>query len=118
MRMNAADTSASSAIADWTLVTVVSRSSTTAEMDTFISDVSTTRMNMAIASRMASRLFSGGSVGVGSACSVIAGRPASAACRESDRRAWSSPGYRSVQPLPRSPRLTLRRPHAHIYLGY
>src|SRR5215216_5182665 len=55
MRMKAADTSASSAIADWTPLTVVSRSSTTAEIDTFISDVSTTSTNMAIASRIASR---------------------------------------------------------------
>ena len=55
MRMNAADTSASSAIADWTPLTVVSRSRTTAEIDTFISDVSTTSTNIAIASRIASR---------------------------------------------------------------
>ena len=55
IRMNAADTSASSAIADWTPLTVVSRSSTTAEIETFISDVSTTSTNIAIASRMASR---------------------------------------------------------------
>ena len=53
--MKAADTSASSAIADWTPLTVVSTSSTTAEIDTFISDVSTTSTNIAIASRMASR---------------------------------------------------------------
>src|SRR3954465_12871446 len=50
IRMNAADTSASSAIADCTPLTVVSRSSTTEEIDTFISDVSTTRTNIAIAS--------------------------------------------------------------------
>ena len=55
IRMNAAETSASSAIADWTPLTVVSRSSTTAEIDTFISDVSTTSTNIAIASRIASR---------------------------------------------------------------
>src|SRR5215831_13410956 len=54
MRMNAADTSASSAIADWTPLTVVCRSCTTAAMETFITDVSTTRTNIAIASRMAS----------------------------------------------------------------
>ena len=54
-RMKAADTSASSAIADWTPLTVASMSSTTAEIDTFISDVSTTSTNIAIASRMASR---------------------------------------------------------------
>ena len=49
IRMNAAETSASSAIADWTPLTVVSRSSTTAEIDTFISDVSTTSTNIAAA---------------------------------------------------------------------
>ncbi len=54
--MKAADTSASSAIVDWTLLTVVSRSSTTAEIETFISDVSTTSTNIAIASSRASRL--------------------------------------------------------------
>ena len=53
--MNAAETSASSAIADWTPLTVVSRSRTTAEIETFISEVSTTSTNIAIASRIASR---------------------------------------------------------------
>src|SRR5262249_52273877 len=53
--MNAAETSASSAIADWTPLAVVSRSWTTAEMETFISDVSTTSTNIAIASRIARR---------------------------------------------------------------
>ena len=55
IRMNAADTSASSAIADWTPLTVVSRSSTTAAIDTFMSDVSTTSTNIAIASSRARR---------------------------------------------------------------
>jgi hypothetical protein len=55
IRMNAADTSASRAIADCTPLTVVSRSRTTAEIETFISDVSTTSTNIAIASRIASR---------------------------------------------------------------
>ena len=55
MRMNAADTSASSAIADWTPLTVVSRSCTTAEIDTFMSDVSTTSTNIAIANNNARR---------------------------------------------------------------
>src|SRR5947208_12264053 len=53
--MNAAETSASSAIADWTPLAVVWRSLTTAEIDTFISDVSTTRTNIAIASSTPSR---------------------------------------------------------------
>ena len=60
IRMKAADTSASSAIADWTPLTVVPRSCTTAEIDTFISDVSTTSTNMAIARRIASRGSGGG----------------------------------------------------------
>src|SRR6478752_2893915 len=51
IRMKAAETSASSAIADWTPLAVVSRSSTTAEIDTFINEVSTTRTNIAAASR-------------------------------------------------------------------
>ena len=54
IRMNAADTRASSAIADWTPLTVVPRSLTTAEIDTFIIDVSTTSTNIAIASSRAS----------------------------------------------------------------
>ena len=49
--MKAAETSASSAMADWTPLTVVSRSSTTAEIDTFMKDVSTTRTNIAMARR-------------------------------------------------------------------
>ena len=55
IRMNAADTSASSAIADWTPLAVVLRSLTTAEIDTFISDVSTTRTNIAAESSSARR---------------------------------------------------------------
>ena len=55
IRMNAAETSASSAIADWTPLAVVSRSLITAEIDTFISDVSTTSTNIAMASRIANR---------------------------------------------------------------
>ena len=55
IRMNAAEISASSAIAPWTPLTVVSRSSTTAEIDTFISDVSTTSTNIAIANSSDSR---------------------------------------------------------------
>ncbi len=69
--MNAAETSASSAIADCTLLTVVSRSCTTAEIDTFISEVSTTSTNIAIDSRTASRRFSGASRVTSSACSLI-----------------------------------------------
>ena len=57
--MNAADTNASSAIADCTPLTVVSRSRTTAEIDTFISEVSTTSTNIAMDSRIANRRFIG-----------------------------------------------------------
>ena len=57
IRMNAADTSASSAMADCTLLTVVPRSWTTAEIETFMSDVSTTRTNIAMARSRASRGF-------------------------------------------------------------
>src|SRR4051812_48608813 len=57
IRMKAADTSASRAIADCTPLTVVFRSCTTAEIDTFISEVSTTSTNIAIASKRARRLL-------------------------------------------------------------
>ena len=49
--MKAADTRASRAIADWTPLAVVCRSLITAEIDTFMSDVSTTKTNMAMASK-------------------------------------------------------------------
>ena len=55
IRMKAAETNASSAIAAWTPLTVVPRSFTTDEIDTFISDVSNTSTNIAIARRRASR---------------------------------------------------------------
>ena len=69
IRMNAAETRASSAIADWTPLTVVPRSWTTAEMDTFIRDVSTTSTNIAIASRSPSFETPAGAA---SACAVSA----------------------------------------------
>ncbi len=55
--MNAAETRASSAIADWTPLTVVSRSPTTAEIETFINEVSTTSTNIAIARMKANRVL-------------------------------------------------------------
>ncbi len=76
--MNAAETRASSAIADWTPLTVVSRSCTTAEIETFISDVSTTSTNIAIARRTASRRLPAGSAGMAvlAACaSLMRDRP-------------------------------------------
>src|SRR4051794_35012085 len=50
MRMNAADTNASNATAACTPLAVVSRSRTTAEIDTFINEVSMTNTNIAIES--------------------------------------------------------------------
>jgi hypothetical protein len=78
--MKAADTSASIATAAWTPLTVVSRSRTTAEIDTFISDVSMTNTNIAAASRMASRGVPARSSDSGEALvrSVTSGRPARA----------------------------------------
>jgi hypothetical protein len=61
--MKAADTSASTAMADWTPLTVVSRSRTTDAIETFISDVSTTSTNIAIARRSASRWLRAPSTG-------------------------------------------------------
>src|SRR3954454_17969994 len=55
MRMNAAETSASSAIALCTLLTSVWRSCTTALIDTFMIDVSTTSTNIAMQRRRARR---------------------------------------------------------------
>src|SRR4051794_1599348 len=57
MRMNAAETRASSAIALCTALTVVSRSLTTDAIDTFISDVSTTSTNIAAARTSESRVL-------------------------------------------------------------
>ena len=64
--MNAAETSASRAIADWMALTSVPRLATTAEIDTFMIDVSTTSTNMAMARRIGRR----GSAFVASAAAV------------------------------------------------
>ncbi len=53
IKMNAAETSASKAMADCTPLAVVPRSCTTAEIETFMIDVSTTRTNIAIANNTA-----------------------------------------------------------------
>src|SRR3954462_12858694 len=55
IRMNAADTSPPRPPAHWPALAVVSRSWTTAEIDTFISEVSMTNTNIAIASSTPSR---------------------------------------------------------------
>src|SRR5262245_46671313 len=105
--MNAAETRASSAMADCTPLTVVSRSWTTLEIDTFIRDVSTTRTNIAIASRMASRWFIGAAaVASPAGFSVTApfrspGDPAIIQVRAVRRHH----PLRVVQPLVRQPRL-------------
>jgi hypothetical protein len=67
--MKAAETSASIATAACTPLTVVSRSRTTAEIETFISDVSMTNTNIAAANRMAR----GGVLTASSAISALAG---------------------------------------------
>src|SRR6478735_129586 len=69
--MNAADTSASKAIADCTPLTLVSRSRTTAAIDTFINEVSTTSTNIAIESNTAKRRFIGAVAASGSVSSVM-----------------------------------------------
>jgi hypothetical protein len=60
IRMKAAETNASSAIADCTPLAVVFKSLITAEIDTFISDVSTTRTNIAMANRTIKRRLAAG----------------------------------------------------------
>src|SRR4051794_38863627 len=98
MRMNAADTSASSAMADCTELTVVPRSFTTAEIDTFISDVSTTRTNIAIASRMERRWLPATSAGglVASAAVIVVLPPCA------DRRARTASPVAPVRTSHRS----------------
>src|SRR4051812_17361043 len=85
IRMNEADTSASSAIAPCTPLTVVSRSSTTFAIDTFMSEVSTTSTNIAIASSTARRWPPGGQTG----SSLPAGPMAGVSRR--GRRRWRVP---------------------------
>src|SRR6476646_4353853 len=95
MRMNAADTNASSAIADCTPLTVVPRSCTTAEIDTFINDVSTTSTNIAIANRIASRGLPVGSAGTGVVARSVTGIHPPTAAR-ARRGSGEVPGDRLV----------------------
>src|SRR3954464_3909293 len=74
IRMNAAETRASSAMAACTPLAVVSRSLTTAEIETFISEVSTTRTNIAIARRIARVWSPEDSADVAGAAVVLTGR--------------------------------------------
>ena len=80
IRMNAAETSASNAMADWTPLTVVSRSSTTAEIETFISDVSTTSTNIAAANKTANRGLAVPSAGTPALVSAAIGHPPNLLC--------------------------------------
>src|SRR4051794_36369677 len=82
--MNAAETRASSAIALCTELTVVSRSRTTAEIDTFISDVSTTSTNIAAASTSDKRVFPA----IRSLSAVMCRPHARAEARGRLRRSW------------------------------
>src|SRR6478609_9233237 len=96
--MNAAETSASNAIDDCTPLTVVSMSPTTAAIDTFINEVSTTSTNIAMASRMANRRFSGASDGRPLLGTVIWGSfPGTEACADVAPRC-SSGGRGDVAP--------------------
>src|SRR3954453_2213217 len=93
IRMNAAETSASSAIADWTALTVVPRSLTTAEIDTFIIDVSITNTNRARARKMGSREWPAASSGmlvltvasIECPLSILSGRFESDPCFDGDQ---------------------------------
>ena len=89
IRMKAAETSASRAIADWMLLTLVPRSATTAEIETFMIDVSTTRTNVAIASRMGSRL----------SAAAASGALGLAACVTAERRCRRHPSFALVRSL-------------------
>src|SRR6201987_1095236 len=90
--MNAEETSASKAIADWTPLAVVCRSRITAEIETFISDVSTTSTNIAIASRIARRF-------------VLPGVTDSSAVVVAVTRAPSLPARLNAAPSPQYSRL-------------
>src|SRR4051812_25147330 len=102
--MNAADTSASSAIAPCTPLTSVLRSSTTLAIDTFMSDVSTTSTNIAIASRTASRRL----------LADHSGSSVAAACKKALRRIIS--GGRDVRHASRSRPLADLRPAGYCRL--
>ena len=69
--MNAAETRASRAIADWMSLTLVPRSRATAVIDTFMIDVSTTKTNIAIANSTDKRRLPLGGVDVAVVGSVL-----------------------------------------------
>ncbi len=105
MRMNAAETRASMAMAACTPLAVVSRSSMTAEMDTFMSDVSTTRTNMAIASSTIRRRLPSGAA----ACSGSV-TPSPPGAVTSPLRPGSSPKCRCRWTTPATPARPLPGP--------
>jgi hypothetical protein len=86
--MKAAETRASSAIADWTPLTVVWRSRTTDEIDTFMIEVSTTSTNIAIANKTASGRFIGDSSMA--LCRPSSVTEASHSCSGSSSVRWAS----------------------------
>ena len=123
IRMNAAETRASSAIALWTELTVVSRSLTTAAIDTFISDVSTTRTNMAAASTTESRELPsfGETSTVASPVTTRLQRCARERSRDLEpawcRSPWRTQAFprkyaHASRPAPRSPRARARGRHS------
>ena len=104
IRMNAAETSASSAIADWTLLTVVSRSAATAVIDTFMIEVSTTRTNIAIASRSGSRLLA-----VPASGTLVFAPSVIGAAHVPDTVMFSAARHRTASRHPRSPGIRSHR---------
>src|SRR5437773_4739906 len=102
IRMKAADTNASRAIADWTPLAVVSRSLTTAEIDTFMNDVSTTSTNIAAASRNGSRELAPLSAGTAASGSALMPVPDPHRDLVGDRivlRSYSKPIQTEIHPV-------------------
>ena len=75
IRMNAAETRASRAIAAWMALTSMPRSSTTAEIETFMIDVSTTSTNIAIARRIGSARLGAGAAGACASTAAVMSGP-------------------------------------------
>src|SRR4051794_4347661 len=109
MRMNAADTRASRAMADCTALAVVCRSPITAEIETFINEVSTTSTNIAMASRIASRRSPAVSALVSWSGFVLmpSHRCRASGCRVADHAAEADVGRRRVDLLALSRRRSI-----------
>src|SRR6476620_37742 len=98
--MKAAETRASSAIADWIALTSVPRSATTAEIETFMIDVSTTRTNMAIASRTGRRRSAAPAAGTWASTALVMSLPfARRTRRQVERPSYGTGGGRRRAPL-------------------